>query len=82
MQCLGDAQRSCNHAVDRMCSLPGDVGTGPCRESCGQFNWPCGCSVDDLPWEEAALQEISRSKPNLRNKIAKEVENAVMDLAT
>ena len=29
---------------------------------------------------EAALQEISRSKPNLRNRIAEEIEKAVVEL--
>ena len=29
---------------------------------------------------EAALQEISRSKPNLRNRLAEEIEKAVVDL--
>ena len=30
---------------------------------------------------EAALQEISRSKPNVRNRIAEEIEKAVVELA-
>ena len=30
---------------------------------------------------ETALQEISRSKPNVRNRIAEEIEKAVVDLA-
>jgi hypothetical protein len=30
---------------------------------------------------EAALQEISRSKPNLRNRIAEEIKKAVVELA-
>src|ERR671925_1427416 len=30
---------------------------------------------------ETALQEISRSKPNLRNRIAEEIEKAVVELA-
>jgi len=30
---------------------------------------------------ETALQEISRSKPNIRNRIAEEIEKAVVDLA-
>ena len=30
---------------------------------------------------EAALQEISRSKANLRNRIAEEIEKAVVELA-
>jgi hypothetical protein len=30
---------------------------------------------------QAALQEISRSKPNLRNRIAEETEKAVVELA-
>ena len=29
----------------------------------------------------AALQEISRSEPNLRNRIAEEIENGVVELA-
>jgi len=30
---------------------------------------------------ESALQEISRSKPNVRNRIAEEIENAVVKMA-
>jgi hypothetical protein len=30
---------------------------------------------------ETALQEISRSKPNVRNRIAEEIEKAVVELA-
>lgn len=46
MQCLGDAQRSCNHADDRMCSLPGDgdvVSPVDVGNLVASFNWPCGC---------------------------------------